>query len=176
MKDIIIVNTNTLSIFTVVGFMHKDDTPEKALQRAIKDSQDTIKRFEKIIDKQGTCEMFERQLKSAKKATFETMTYAEYDVLESEKYLSRPLKEITEKCYNDALNILPPMKWFRNERSSMFLMSEFYTGSYTDQYYHDKVNHIYYKKLVDASDKSTWIDKVLMNKVIEHFKECPLED
>ncbi|MGL5436016.1 MAG: hypothetical protein ACRDBO_11535, partial [Lachnospiraceae bacterium] len=71
----------------------------------------------------------------------------------------QPLKETTEEQFEEALNVLPPLKWCTIDGIEMFCMSEMYTATYTNQYarYEGK----YYKKMVDVTDKSTWLNNYL---------------
>jgi hypothetical protein len=64
-------------------------------------------------------------------------------------------QEVTKERYWEMLEVLPPMNWGTRNGIESFFMSEFNTGTYTDQYaqYHDK----YYTKGVDYCDSSTWI-------------------
>lgn len=162
-KDIIIVNTNTMNVYSFVGFMIKNETPKEALKRAIESNKKDIKTWENNILIHGTCEKFENYLKQHKQNKFEIMTYEKFEKLERENILSKPLHEITEEQFNEMLNVLPPMKWYNNSHISMFLMSEFYTASYTSQYCHDKINNKFYSKMVDAFNNETWIDKIIQN-------------
>lgn len=89
------------------------------------------------------------------------MTYNEFRALEREKLLGQPLKEIDEDQFYEMLNVLPPIGWTQHKGVEIFCMSEFYTGPYTNQYAHDKTTGKYYTKLVDYTDRSTWIPEIL---------------
>lgn len=70
------------------------------------------------------------------------------------------ITEVTKENYTDALNVLPPIKYCTIDGVTMFCMCEMYTGSFTTQY--AKVGDKYFTKLVDITDKETWIHKNLI--------------
>jgi len=59
-------------------------------------------------------------------------------------------EDITEDDYFEMLGCLPPLKMGQN----YFIMSEFFTGSYTSQFY--KKNNKYYHKMIDYRRQETW--------------------
>ena len=95
------------------------------------------------------------------KAGFRPVTFEEYKQLQREKWLSNEPKEITEKEYYYAMEVLPPKNWIDNERYSMFFIGECTTMTFYGQYLYDKVNGKYYYALADIFDKSTWLNKML---------------
>lgn len=98
---------------------------------------------------------------SYRNANYQVMPFAGFLALERERLLSGPPQEITEDKYNEMLDVLPPLAWTKHHGVEMFCMSEFYTGTYTTQYAHDHKTGKYYSKLVDYTDKSTWICNLL---------------
>lgn len=98
---------------------------------------------------------------SYRNANYQVMAFADFLALERERLLSGPPQEITEDKYNEMLDILPPLAWTEHHDVEMFCMSEFYTGPYTTQYAHDHKTEKYYSKLVDYTDKTTWICNLL---------------
>lgn len=83
------------------------------------------------------------------------MTFSEFLEMERDYYISKPLEEVTEEDYHDAMNVLPP-EWMGTMYGvHMFTMSEHWTGPYTSQY--ARHGGKYYRKMVDCSDRSTWI-------------------
>lgn len=70
------------------------------------------------------------------------------------KHFLQPAKEITESHWWEMLEVLPPLSW-RQGIVETFIMSEFWIGSYTNQYgrYGDK----YIVKMIDVNDRSTFI-------------------
>lgn len=92
---------------------------------------------------------------------FRAVTWEEYCKLQRERWLSKEPKEITEEDFYYALNVLPPKKWIRNERYSMFFIGECTTMTFYGQYLQDKESGKYYYAMADISDESTWLDKML---------------
>lgn len=85
-----------------------------------------------------------------------------YSVLTEEEYRKRQAayyltecREITERAYNYALNVLPPMNWGTHKCIPSFFMCEFLTGTITGQY--AKANGRFFEKTIDFLDKSTWM-------------------
>ncbi len=92
--------------------------------------------------------------------TYKVMTFAEYQELKREKYISMPLNEISEERYEEMLDVLPPLQYGQNEGLESFFCREYYEGTYTNQY--AKHNGKFYQKLVDITDSSTWIHNFLV--------------
>jgi hypothetical protein len=86
---------------------------------------------------------------------YEAMTYEAYKAAERREYLSHPLQEITEETYREAFEQLPPEQFGFAGGLESFLMSEHFSGPYTEQYvaYQGR----YFTRMVDATDRSTWI-------------------
>lgn len=59
-------------------------------------------------------------------------------------------EEITEDDYREMLEVLPPLEMGKN----YFIMCEFFTGSYTSQFYKKDGKH--YHKMIDYKRKETW--------------------
>ena len=148
----VVANVSRLSIYTFCN-----ETNEKeALNRAIesyKESYDTCMNHAENYPDQF--EYWNNQANEYKNVKFEVITYEEYKQKEKEYYLSMPLREITEDKFHDMLNCLPPLKWCTINGTNEFLMSEFWSGNYTDQY--ARKDGKFYSKLVDAYDQNTWI-------------------
>ena len=79
--------------------------------------------------------------------------------------MSQPVFEITKEQWWDALEVLPPMAWHTADEVERFLMSEFTTGSFTNQY--ARLGERYFVKTVNARDKSSWIDRKMIEKFLE---------
>lgn len=88
-------------------------------------------------------------------------TEEEFQAMEKSKLISGEPEEIAADKFNEMLDVLPPLRWCTIDGVEMFCMSEMYTGTYTNQYAHDKSSGKYYTKMVDACDKSTWINNYL---------------
>jgi hypothetical protein len=95
---------------------------------------------------------------------YEVMTYEAYKAAERQEYLSRPLRETSEETYRDAFEALPPKYHTNTGEFESFLMSEHWSGSYTSQYvaYKEK----YFTRLVDATDRTTWITPQEINRLL----------
>ncbi|MCP3673973.1 MAG: DUF1419 domain-containing protein [Gammaproteobacteria bacterium] len=76
-------------------------------------------------------------------------------IAEHEKSYLTECKEISEQEYFNKLEMLPPLKWGNNGGINSFFMSEFLTGSITDQY--AECGDKYYTKTVNMKDCTTWI-------------------
>jgi hypothetical protein len=59
-------------------------------------------------------------------------------------------EEISEDDYDEMLGCLPPLKMGQN----YFIMSEFFTGTYTSQFY--KKDGKFYHKMIDYKRPETW--------------------
>lgn len=92
---------------------------------------------------------------------YRAMRYSDFERIQRERILKQPLHEVTEQDYEEMLDVLPPLHWVEINGVSEFCMMEMYTGCYTNQYAHDKKTGKYYQKLVDATDRDTWIHKLL---------------
>ena len=92
---------------------------------------------------------------------YEALTVEDHVAREKSRLVTGKVKEITEDEFNYALDCLPPIKWYQNERYSMFCIREMWTFSFTNQYIYDKVHDKYYTTMVDIKDESTWLDKLL---------------
>jgi hypothetical protein len=68
---------------------------------------------------------------------------------------SNALKPITAEAWTSALECLPPLHWHRADGVERFCLSEFYTDTLTHQY--ARLGELYCVRLVDATDRSTWI-------------------
>jgi hypothetical protein len=86
---------------------------------------------------------------------YSVMTYSEYKATERAFYLADPPEEITREKFFEMLEVLPPKRWVNTGSFESFLMSEHWSGNYTHQY--ARRGNRYYSKMVDASDKSTWM-------------------
>lgn len=90
---------------------------------------------------------------------YSIMTWAEFGAAQRAFYLGDPPEEITQDKFQDAFEVLPPLKYHGGEGFESFLMSEFHSIPYTHQYIRvtKGCNTRYFSKLVDATDRSTWM-------------------
>lgn len=91
---------------------------------------------------------------------YEPMTYDAYAAAERAAWLSRPEQPIECARWIEMLEILPPVAWETTDTYSRFLMSERMSGLYTEQYIRRKTpdGDRCAVKLVDAFDRSTWME------------------
>lgn len=161
-NEMVVVNTYEMHIYSFT-------TPEKAqkeLEKAKAYYEKCAKECEENAkgphNKDG---FFIKQAENYKNATLEIMTYAQFEQLQKNKLLNRPLTQTTKENFWKMLEVLPPIGWMTINNIEVFCMSEFYTSSFTTQYAYDKINDKYYCKLVDYSDKNTWIPYILQNEI-----------
>lgn len=81
--------------------------------------------------------------------------FEEFENRREARLVDRVLKEIDEEAYFEALEVLPPMNWHKKDGVERFLMSEFYSGNYTNQY--AQRNGRYFTRMVNAFKRETWI-------------------
>ena len=157
--DILAVDISTL---TVYDFLGDGETEQELLQRAYNSNTRNMAHYEAIIaenPESNSDGFFTKQLENAKKREYKVVTWNEYEALKRKRYIdNREIKEVTEEQFNDALDVLPPLKWCTIDGIEMFCISEMTDGTYTSQYAHDKHNGKYYCATVDVMDKSTWIN------------------
>lgn len=97
---------------------------------------------------------------------YAVMTWSEYDAGTRDFWIGNAkMEEITAEKYDDALNVLPPVRWEQRDGVERFMMSEFLTKSYTQQYARWQTQ--YFTMLVDAKDPTTWITAA---KIVEFLK------
>lgn len=151
------------STFSTYDYLHYGETVEQLLERANNSKQKTIERYMDIIcDFSGepdSLSYFKSCLEKTKKIKYEIMTWKEFKKRERTYLINDTLKEITEEKYYEMLNVLPPICYVTIDGVEMFCMCEMYTGNYTTQ--NAKYNGKYYSKMVDVTDKTTWIHNLL---------------
>lgn len=113
-------------------------TWEKHLANRKDDNEDYIKMCEKYISK------YKKELE-----TVRVIKAEDYRKEADRVILTEPI-EITEDIYYEMLEVLPPLCYTGNG----FLMSEFQTESYTDQFF--KRDGKFYMAVVDYRRKETW--------------------
>lgn len=118
--------------------------------------------------KTWTPEAWEKQFNAPLRDTSDTlqaMTWPEWYQKEREHILGNAeLYMETYREFMDALEVLPPEQWISLHDFETFLMSEYWTGSYTTQHacVTHQGKHICASRMVDARDKSTWITREQM--------------
>lgn len=157
----VIFNNQTLQSF---DFLKDNEADEQAIARAVAFYTEELNCLKDLAENFPEKDYWKNRVSET-----ETLLEAGFSVLpfeiwlnkKNKSYTDRPIKEITAEEYNDALDILPPIYWCTIDNITMFCMSEMYDGSITSQYAHDLTTDKYYTKLVDITDKNTWIHKLL---------------
>lgn len=127
-------------------------------------SEQTLHVYDFLQDGESEKELLKRAEDNATKwgrsDTYKVMTFETYMELKRKKYISMPLNEISEERYEEMLDVLPPLKYGRNGGVESFFCSEYYDGTFTNQY--AKHDGKFYQKLADITDPSTWIHNFLV--------------
>ena len=155
-NELVIADLNSLNIFTLVD---KESDGQAELQRAQEYLENQAKSLKKLI---ADCPRpdFRKQwvdtLRSIRKTEYRIVRIEDFYAAERKKMLADPLKRITEKQYWDALEVLPPLHHERlADGCERFCMREFFTSTYTTQYYHSREG--WFCRVVDYTDQTTWI-------------------
>lgn len=166
MMDKVIVAIGKNKNPVIWDYVRNEETEEDAENRAFIASMEKMRTYASHhknfpnIQADGS-EYWENEYKREEEREYKVMSYEDFLRIEKEYLLSLPLTEITEERYEEMLNVLPPLAWTTIDNIEMFCMSEFYTGTYTTQCAHDRNSGKYYEKLVDYTDRKTWISEIL---------------
>ena len=158
--NILAVDTKHMSVY---DFLRDGETEEELQSRADAYKQNDIETWDKNR-KQYPCETYENYYQSALEKEYKVITWNEFEKLQKSFYLDQPLTETTEEDFDDMLNCLPPLKWCTINGVEMFCMCEMLTGTYTSQY--ARCNGKYYTKVVDITNKNTWINNYIKTEVV----------
>lgn len=150
---------------TTYDFLYDGETIDQLLQRANVSKARDIASWTRNVENYPDVADFKNYLKSAQEKEYKVMTWDEFKQFQKSFLLDDKLTEITAEIFEDMLGVLPPLYWTEHNGVEMFCMSEMYTGTYTNQYAHDKHTDKYYTKMVDSADRSTWICEVLRKMV-----------
>lgn len=104
------------------------------------------------------------QAEKYRNRTQRVMTLKEFEQAESDKYLSMPLERISKEKWYEMLEVLPPVKWGHRDGFESFFMSEFMTGTYTNQYAKNELG--YFQKIVDIKRPETWIKLAMIESAV----------
>lgn len=155
--DIIAVDTSTLTVYDFLGDVESE---QELLQRAYNSNARNMAHYEAIIAEKPESDsdgFFTKQLENAKKREYKVVTWNEYETLKRKRYIvDGEIKEVTAEQFNNALDVLPPLKWCTIDGIEMFCISEMTDGTYTAQYARTPDGK-YYCATVDVMDKSTLI-------------------
>lgn len=159
--ELLIINNAFADCFTICT----DSEVSVGIERAKKSYEQDKATYEShLVNYPNMADHWQFQLDKTNKilqSGFRAVTWEEYCKLQRERWLSKEPKEITEEDFYYALNVLPPKKWIRNERYSMFFIGECTTMTFYGQYLQDKESGKYYYAMADILDESTWLDKML---------------
>lgn len=160
MMEKVIVILNTVKVF---DFLRENETEAEAITRAEIFYTEELETVTRHYNNYGDDYWKNRvdAVTAILNNGFSVMLFEEFQAMEKSKLISGEPEEITADKFNEMLDILPPLKWCTIDGVEMFCISEMYTGTYTNQYAHDKSSGKYYTKMVDACDKSTWINNYL---------------
>ncbi len=82
-----------------------------------------------------------------------------------------PIEEISERSWWNALECLPPLdRHSKPNGLELFIMSEFYTSSFSRQY--ARLGDRYFRKMVDTEDPSTYISLEEINELDQSVLRC----
>lgn len=158
---IVNVGTKIPSSYTFCSWEKAEENRQQAENQRLQ-SIENYTRF--ITEHPENAEYWKNCLEREKIGKFEIMTWEEFHKREREAILADPMVEITAEQFNDALDILPPLRWVKKGGIEMFCCREMWSDTYTTQYAHDHRHGKYYSKMVDVCDPSTWIDKILIDQ------------
>jgi len=155
-KELVIADLNTLNVFT---FVDAESDGQAELLQAQEYLADEAKSLESLI---ANCQQpefrkqWEESLQMIRETNYRIVPIEDFYAAERKKMLADPLKRITEKQYWDALEVLPPLHYERLDGGcERFCMREFFTNTYTTQYFHSKEG--WFCRMVDFADQTTWI-------------------
>lgn len=149
----------------VNSVISKEESPEEAVDEAYAKAHEDAERYaeyKKFYPENA--EYWQKQIDECKNADYRAMRYSDFARIQRQKLLKQPMCEVTAEDYEEMLDVLPPIHWVEINGVSEFCMMEMFTGTFTNQYAHDKKTGKYYQKLVDVTDRDTWIHKILERK------------
>lgn len=153
----LVVNVN--SPFWAWCWVRENETDEEALKRAEDDRTTAISNMTKMMTEYpGMKDYFTSQISKLRQASYVVTDEDHFQELHASYFLSKPAVEITEEKYEEMLGVLPPLHYVERHGVTEFCMSEFLSGSFTNQYAYDKRTGKYWTKIVDACDVKTWLD------------------
>ncbi|MBR4663912.1 MAG: hypothetical protein IKO93_08560 [Lentisphaeria bacterium] len=155
-NELVIADLNTLNVFT---FVDAESDGQAELLQAQEYLADQAKSLECLIadcQRQEFRKQWEDSLQTIRETEYRIVPLEDFYTAERKKMLADPLKRITEEQYWDALEVLPPLHYERLDGGcERFCMREFFTATYTTQYFHSKEGC--FCRMVDFADQTTWI-------------------
>ena len=143
----------------VIYYIKEGETKEDLLRRTEEFRIKEIDQLKELL-KTYDIDIFKSSLNKYENAVYKVMTFDEFFVLQKKYYCNELPVEIKEEEYYSQMDVLPPILYSSINNIDMFCMSEFLTGTFTSQYARIKLSdkkYKYYTKIVDVTDKKTWI-------------------
>lgn len=163
-SDMFVVDVNG-SLTYANSVISKGESPEEAVEEAFAKAHEDAERYAEYKKRYPeNAEYWQKQIDECKNADYRAMRSSDFSRIQRQKFLRQPLHEVTAEDYEEMLDVLPPIHWVEINGVSEFCMMEMFTGTFTNQYAHDKKTGKYYQKLVDVTDRDTWIHKILERK------------
>jgi len=156
-KELVIADLNTLNIFTFVDTKSDGQTELHQAQEYLANQAKSLESLIADCQRQEFRKQWEDSLRAIRRTEYRIVPIEDFYAAERKKMLSDPLKRITEEQYWDALEVLPPLQHERLDGCERFCMREFYTNTYTTQYFHSEEG--WFCRMVDYCDRSTWITR-----------------
>lgn len=163
-SDMFVIDVNG-SLTYANSVISKGESPEEAVEEAFAKAHEDAERYaeyKKLYPENA--EYWQKQIDECKNADYRAMRYSDFARIQRQKLLKQPMCEVTAEDYEEMLDVLPPIHYVEINGVSEFCMMEMFTGTFTNQYAHDKKTGKYYQKLVDVTDRDTWIHKILERK------------
>lgn len=163
-SDMFVVDVNG-NLTYANSVISKGESPEEAVEEAFAKAHEDAERYAEYKKRYPeNAEYWQKQIDECKNADYRAMRSSDFSRIQRQKFLRQPLHEVTAEDYEEMLDVLPPIHWVEINGVSEFCMMEMFTGTFTNQYAHDKKTGKYYQKLVDVTDRDTWIHKILERK------------
>lgn len=163
-SDMFVVDVNG-SLTYANSVISKGESPEEAVEEAFAKAHEDAERYAEYKKRYPeNAEYWQKQIDECKNADYRAMRSSDFSRIQRQKFLRQPLHEVTAEDYEEMLDVLPPIHYVEINGVSEFCMMEMFTGTFTNQYAHDKKTGKYYQKLVDVADRDTWIHKILERK------------
>lgn len=98
-------------------------------------------------------------------------TYDDYVAAREQSYLDQPLTQIDSGTFHQALNVLPPLAWKREDGVERFNLSEFTEGYITQQY--ARLGQRYFTKPVRHGDLATYMSRDSIERFLDDQRVGP---
>ena len=155
-KELVIADLNTLIVFKFVDAESNGQKELLQAQEYLENQAESLKKLIADCQRPDFRKQWEESLQALQKTEYRIVPLEVFYAAERKKMLADPLKRITEEQYWDALEVLPPLHYERLDGGcERFCMREFFTATYTTQYFHSKEG--WFCRMVDFTDQTTWI-------------------